>query len=80
MHPALSVIIFTIASGAGYGLLALLAVFAALDLLPEDSAMGLCATALALTLITGGLLHGASRAPGTRLARRLAMAHVLAVS
>ena len=56
MHPALSVIIFTTASGSGYGLLALLGVFAALDLLPEDSAMGLCATALALTLITGGLL------------------------
>ena len=56
MYPALSVIVFTTASGAGYGLLTLLGVFAALDLLPEDSAMGLCATALALMLITGGLL------------------------
>jgi len=56
MYPALSVIIFTTASGAGYGLLALLGVFAALDLLPEHNAMVLCATALALMLITGGLL------------------------
>ncbi|MBL6598455.1 MAG: dimethyl sulfoxide reductase anchor subunit [Alphaproteobacteria bacterium] len=56
MHPAFSVIIFTTASGAGYGLLALTGFFAANGWLPADSAIIACAIGLALVLITGGLL------------------------
>jgi DMSO reductase anchor subunit len=56
MHPALSVILFTTASGAGYGLLALLGVFGALGVLPPDQGFGLVAFALALGLVTFGLL------------------------
>jgi DMSO reductase anchor subunit len=56
MHPAFSVIIFTTASGAGYGLLALLGLGAALGLLPAELGFGLVAFALALGLVTGGLL------------------------
>ena len=56
MHPAFSVIIFTTASGAGYGLLALTGFFAANGWFPENSAIIACATGLALVLITGGLL------------------------
>jgi DMSO reductase anchor subunit len=56
MHPAFSVIFFTTASGAGYGLLALLGVGAALELLPADRLFGCLAFALSLGLITAGLL------------------------
>ncbi|MBI2739077.1 MAG: dimethyl sulfoxide reductase anchor subunit [Rhodospirillales bacterium] len=56
MHPALSVIVFSTASGAGYGLLALLGILAPLDVVPEDRAFGFIALALALAAITGGLL------------------------
>lgn len=56
MHPALSVIIFSTASGAGYGLLALLGILAPLDVVPEDRTFGFIALALALCAITGGLL------------------------
>lgn len=56
MHPALSVIVFTTASGAGYGLLALLGVLAPFNILPAERGFGLAAIGLALLLITGGLL------------------------
>jgi sulfite dehydrogenase (quinone) subunit SoeC len=56
MHPALSVIIFTTASGAGYGLLALLGLLAPFGVLPDDRWFGLTAIGLALLLVTGGLL------------------------
>ena len=56
MHPALSVIIFSTASGAGYGLLALLGILAPLDVVPEDRTFGFVALALALGSITAGLL------------------------
>jgi DMSO reductase anchor subunit len=56
MHPAFSVIFFTTASGAGYGLLALVALLAPFGLLPADSGFGLTALGLALTLISAGLL------------------------
>lgn len=56
MHPSLSVIFFTTASGAGYGLLALLGVLAPFGLLPADPRFGLVALALALAAITAGLL------------------------
>lgn len=56
MHPAYSVIFFTTASGAGYGLLALLGVFNAFDVLPGDRWFGLTAFVCSLGLITAGLL------------------------
>lgn len=56
MHPSLSVIFFTTASGAGYGLLALLGVLAPFGVLPTDPLFGLVALALALGAITAGLL------------------------
>lgn len=56
MHPSLSVIFFTTASGAGYGLLALLGALAPFDLLPADPRFGLVALVLALAAVTAGLL------------------------
>ena len=56
MHPAFSIILFTVASGAGYGLLALFGLFLALGLAPADRWFGLAALALALGLVTLGLL------------------------
>ena len=56
MHPAFSVIIFTTLSGAGYGLLAWLGIYAALGMLPADRAVGAVSLALALGSITVGLL------------------------
>ena len=56
MHPAYSVIFFTTASGAGYGLLVLAAIFAVSGLLPATTWLGLVTTGLALGLIGGGLL------------------------
>ena len=56
MHPSLSVIFFTTASGAGYGLLALLGVLAPFGVLPSDPMFGLVALALALGAITFGLV------------------------
>jgi DMSO reductase anchor subunit len=56
MHPALSVIVFTTATGAGYGLLAWLGAFAAGGVLPSNRWFALAALGLALALITGGLL------------------------
>jgi DMSO reductase anchor subunit len=56
VHPASSVIIFSTASGAGYGLLALLGILAPLDVVPEDRTFGFIALALALGAITGGLV------------------------
>ncbi|MDI1283194.1 MAG: dimethyl sulfoxide reductase anchor subunit [Reyranella sp.] len=59
MHPSLSVIFFTTASGAGYGLLALLGVLAPFGMLPADPLFGLVALALALGAITLGLVSSA---------------------
>jgi DMSO reductase anchor subunit len=56
MHPAYSVILFTTASGAGYGLLILLAVFAIAGLLPAATWLGFFGVGLAVALIAGGLL------------------------
>lgn len=56
MHPALSVILFTTASGAGYGLLALLGVLGPMGMLPVDRWFGLIAFVLAFLPITFGLL------------------------
>ncbi|MFP3920847.1 MAG: dimethyl sulfoxide reductase anchor subunit family protein [Dichotomicrobium sp.] len=56
MHPAYSVIVFTTMSGAGYGLLALLGALGAAGLLPADRWFGFAAFAVALGLVTVGLL------------------------
>jgi DMSO reductase anchor subunit len=56
MHPAYSVILFTTASGAGYGLLLWLALLAVLDDLPADPTLGVAGLGLAFALIGGGLL------------------------
>ena len=55
MHPAYSVILFTTASGAGYGLLFWLALLAVTDTVPADPALGFWGMGLALALITIGL-------------------------
>jgi DMSO reductase anchor subunit len=56
MHPAFSVIFFTVSSGAGYGLLALIGALGAAGMLPADKAFGLTAIVLALAAVTAGLL------------------------
>lgn len=56
MHPAISIIFFTTASGAGYGLLALLGLGALSERIPISPAFGLAAFGLALALVSAGLL------------------------
>ncbi len=56
MHPAKSVILFTTASGAGYGLLLLLIACHLTGLLASDFAFGFVSFAVAFGLITVGLL------------------------
>jgi DMSO reductase anchor subunit len=56
MNPAPSIVFFTTASGAGYGLLFWLCLMRPLGLVPQGSGFGLVALALALALITAGLL------------------------
>lgn len=56
MHPAYSVIVFTTATGAGYGLLALLGLLAATGATPPALVPGLVSFGLAFALIGGGLL------------------------
>lgn len=56
MHPALSVIIFTTASGAGYGLLVWYGLMSAFSGAPGDRMVALVVLPLALVLVTVGLL------------------------
>jgi DMSO reductase anchor subunit len=56
MHPAYSVILFTTASGAGYGLLALTCLGGVSGLIAPQRAFGIIALGLAIGLITLGLL------------------------
>ncbi len=56
MHPAFSVIFFTVSSGVGYGLLALVGGLGAFGYLPADRAFGLTTIILALAAVTAGLL------------------------
>jgi DMSO reductase anchor subunit len=56
MNPAPSIIFFTTASGAGYGLLFWLGLLRAFGLVPQAPGFGLMALVLALLLITAGLL------------------------
>jgi sulfite dehydrogenase (quinone) subunit SoeC len=55
VHPAPSIIAFTVASGAGYGLLFLLGLGAPAGLIPATRWLGAAALGLALGLITLGL-------------------------
>ncbi len=56
MHPAFSVIFFTTASGAGYGILAVLGVMAASDGIEAGGWTGIVGLGLSFVLVTGGLL------------------------
>ena len=56
MHPASSVILFTTASGAGYGLLALLGLLGPAGLVPQGRWFGFVGLGVALALVTAGLL------------------------
>jgi DMSO reductase anchor subunit len=56
LRPAYSVIFFTTASGAGYGMLALLGLLAPYGALPESRGFGAAANGLALAFVTAGLL------------------------
>ncbi len=56
MHPAYSVILFTTASGAGYGLLFWMALAETFGVLPGGRALSLAALTFSLALITLGLL------------------------
>ena len=60
MNPAISVILFTTASGMGYGMLVLLAVFAVGGVLPQDRWFVFLAFALAFGAITFGLVASAT--------------------
>jgi DMSO reductase anchor subunit len=56
MHPAASVILFTVTSGAGYGLLFWLALLGCLQAVPLGRGVGLAGFGAAILLITAGLL------------------------
>lgn len=56
MHPALSVILFTVLSGAGYGLMTLAGLGGVLGIVPRDPATGGLALGAALLLTTLGLV------------------------
>jgi len=56
LHPALSIILFSTASGAGYGMLFWLGALSAAGLLLPERGFGLTGFALALGSVTAGLL------------------------
>jgi sulfite dehydrogenase (quinone) subunit SoeC len=56
VHPALSVILFTTLSGAGYGLLGWLGFFGTIGLLPLDPMFGAVSMILVLGVISAGLI------------------------
>jgi DMSO reductase anchor subunit len=56
MHPALSIVFFTTASGAGFGLLVLTGIAAPLGLVPQNAGFGLVTLAIAVMLAVTGLL------------------------
>jgi sulfite dehydrogenase (quinone) subunit SoeC len=59
MHPALSIVFFTTASGAGFALLLLVGLGAPLGLLPPSQGFGFAALAIAVVLAAGGLSSSA---------------------
>jgi sulfite dehydrogenase (quinone) subunit SoeC len=56
MHPSFSIVFFTTASGAGFGLLFLLGLGVPLGLLPIDPWFGVASLATAFVLAAGGLV------------------------
>lgn len=56
MHPAFSVIFFTVFSGIGYGLLALMGLLATFDVLPLTRSLGLLGLGLGFAAVSAGLL------------------------
>src|SRR5260370_15919596 len=56
MHPALSIVFFTTASGAGFALLLLIGLAVPLGLLPANGGFGFAALARAFVLAAGGLV------------------------
>ncbi|WP_149539232.1 dimethyl sulfoxide reductase anchor subunit family protein [Siccirubricoccus phaeus] len=70
MNPAPSIVFFTTASGAGYGLLFWLGLLRPLGLVPGGQGFGLTALALALVLITAGLLSSTAHLGNPRRAWR----------
>ncbi len=56
MNPAFSIVFFSTASGAGFGLLLLTGVAAPLGLVPQDRWFALVSLAVAMTLAVAGLL------------------------
>ncbi|HEX3954294.1 MAG TPA: DmsC/YnfH family molybdoenzyme membrane anchor subunit [Stellaceae bacterium] len=59
MHPALSIVFFTTASGSGFALLLLIGLGVPLGLLPADPWFGLATLATAFVLAAGGLASSA---------------------
>src|SRR5919206_4591181 len=56
MRPSFAIIVFTTISGAGYGLVALCGLAAAVGALPNERSFAWATTMLALGLIVAGLL------------------------
>src|SRR6266446_10209117 len=56
MHPALSIIFFTTASGAGFALVLLIGLGVPLGLLPANAGFGLAGLAASFVLAAGGLM------------------------
>lgn len=56
MHPAYSVILFTTASGAGYGLMSLMIALSLAGIVPPERWLGFTGFAVAFALVTTGLL------------------------
>jgi DMSO reductase anchor subunit len=56
MHPAFSVIFFTVSSGTGYGLLFMFGLLAVIGKLPANAAFGFLGMVLGLGLVGAGLL------------------------
>ena len=82
MHPAYSVILFTTASGAGYGLLVWLALFGAARACADGALAGLrrLRARLRADHRRAAVIDGASGPAGAGVARVLAVAHVVAVA
>src|SRR5690349_11711393 len=59
MHPSFSIVFFTTASGAGFGLLFLLGLGVPLGLLPIDPWFGVASLATAFVVAAGGLVSSA---------------------
>ena len=70
MNPAFSVIFFTTLSGAGYGSLTLLGTLSLFNWLPLESPFGICATTIAVLMVTIGLLSSTAHLGHPRRAWR----------